>query len=194
MPVAPVVQPNGISEKTKQSTDESTVHHLIQSVFTEVLAEFRDWKVKHSEQFIRSLAIDKRDSPVLIFDSGNTSLGVVDRTHGTDGDSDTGQTLVLPVTSYSADGTPKSTSVISLQVIHAEVLEPHKRYESCCPISRNIFRGDDDDRMAFIPFADDATFDHVDHTLCYGSLAWQEDYDPDCEFIPDPLCDKVLTS
>ncbi|KAJ8596825.1 SET domain-containing protein [Rhizopogon salebrosus TDB-379] len=76
-----------------------------------------------------------------------------------------------------------STTRISLQVIHAEAFEPHAPYESYSPIPRNVFKGDDDDRMAFIPFADDATFDHADHMLCYGSLAWQEDYDPDLEVI-----------
>ncbi|KAG1877921.1 hypothetical protein DFJ58DRAFT_648419 [Suillus subalutaceus] len=90
---------------------------------------------------------------------------------------------MVAVTSYSEDGTSRSTSTISLQVIHAELLEPHKSYEYCTPISRNIFRGDDDDMMPFIPYADDPTFDHVDHTLCYGSFAWQVDYDPDLEVI-----------
>ncbi|KAG1754568.1 hypothetical protein EDB19DRAFT_1626406 [Suillus lakei] len=90
---------------------------------------------------------------------------------------------MVTVTSYSEDGPSRSTSTISLQVVHAELLEPHKPYEYCSPISRNIFRGDDDDMMAFIPFADDSTFDHLDHTLCYGSFAWQDDYDPDLEVI-----------
>ncbi|KAG1905918.1 uncharacterized protein F5891DRAFT_942630 [Suillus fuscotomentosus] len=91
---------------------------------------------------------------------------------------------MVALTSYSEDGTPRSTSTISLQVVHAELFEPHKPYEYCTPISRNIFRGDDDDMMPFIPYADDPTFDHVDHTLCYGSFAWQDDdYDPDLEVI-----------
>ncbi|OAX43422.1 SET domain-containing protein [Rhizopogon vinicolor AM-OR11-026] len=161
-----------------ESIDEpTTIDNRVESVFAEVLAEFRDWKVKYSEHLLRSLSIGKRVPPVpTLSDSGNI-----------DGDSDTDkeQKLVqhVTVTSYSEDGTPTSTSTISLQVIRAEVLEPHEPYESCAPISRNVFRGDDDDRMAFIPFADDATFDHVDHTLCYDSLAWQEDYDPDLEVI-----------
>ncbi|KAG2158318.1 uncharacterized protein EDB93DRAFT_1296019, partial [Suillus bovinus] len=85
---------------------------------------------------------------------------------------------------YFEDGTPRSTSTISLQVVHAELLGPHRSYEYCTPISRNVFKGDDDDMMAFIPYADDPTFDHVDHTLLYGSFAWQDDdYDPDLEVI-----------
>jgi len=184
MPVAPIVQPNGIQEQTTQPTNESqaTIHQLVQSVFTEVLAEFRHWKVKHAEHILRSLTFGERSFPPapVINNSSNAPPGIVDTNHSLDGDSDT---LNLPVTSYSADGTPKSMTVVSLQVIHADVFEPHQPYESCSAISRNVFKGDDDDKMAFIPFADDAAFDHVGHTLCYGSLAWQEDYDPDCEYI-----------
>jgi hypothetical protein len=100
---------------------------------------------------------------------------------------------MVAVTSYSEDGTSRSTSTIPLQVVHVELLEPHRSYEYCTPISRNIFRGDDDDMMPFIPYADDPTFDHVDHTLCYGSFAWQDDYDPDCEYLSFTGCDKALS-
>jgi histone-lysine N-methyltransferase EZH2 len=160
--------------------DDHTIHNLVQSVFTEILAEFRDWKIKYSEHILRSLSLGKRVPlvPVPILDSGSI---------GGDFHLDAGEEQrAVTMTTYSEDGTESmSTTRISLQVIHAEAFEPHAPYESYSPIPRNVFKGDDDDRMAFIPFADDATFDHADHMLCYGSLAWQEDYDPDCEYLPD---------
>jgi hypothetical protein len=126
--------------------DGIMIDKRVESVFAEVLAEFRDWKVKYSKHLLRPLSIGKR-VPSIPTSSDSSNI---------DGDSDTEQRLVqqVTVTSYSEDGTSASTSTISLQVIRAEVLEPHEPYESCAPISRNVFKGDDNDRMAFIPFVD----------------------------------------
>ncbi|KAF9226518.1 hypothetical protein BS17DRAFT_488268 [Gyrodon lividus] len=33
----------------------------------------------------------------------------------------------------------------------------------------------------FHPIADDLRFDQIDHTYCYESFSWQDDFDPDCE-------------
>ncbi|KAF9222593.1 SET domain-containing protein [Gyrodon lividus] len=60
---------------------------------------------------------------------------------------------------------------------------PHPPYESCSPVSRTIFKGDDDDNMDFIPYADDLRFDQIDHTYCYESFSWQDDFDPDLQVI-----------
>ncbi|KAG0705966.1 hypothetical protein DFH29DRAFT_799275 [Suillus ampliporus] len=181
MPVTSIVQKDDILlEQTVQPSDDSPIYKLVQSVFAEVLAEFRDWKVKYCEHILHSLSHGKRSPRVPILDGDGTPLNIVGNVGGSP-DRDTER--LVAVTSYSEDGTPRSTSTIPLQVVHAELLEPHKPYESCSPISRNIFRGDDDDAMAFIPYADDATFDHADHMLCYSSFAWQDDYDPDLEVI-----------
>lgn len=177
MSLASIVQTN---EQTLRPSDDSSIHKLVQTVFAEVLAEFSGWKVKYCEHFIRSLSHVTQSPRVPIPDGDSTRLHIVGKAGGSpDGDKE----IMVAVTDYSEDGTPSSTSSISLQVVHAELLEPHRSYEYCTPISRNIFRGDDDDVMPFIPYADDPTFDHVDHTLCYGSFAWQDDYDPDLEVI-----------
>ncbi|KAG2157297.1 hypothetical protein DEU56DRAFT_763960 [Suillus clintonianus] len=181
MPLTSVVQTNDILlEQTLQPSGDPPIHKLAQSVFAEVLAEFSGWKIKYSEHVIRSLSRGTRIPRVPISEGDSTPLHAVGKV-GEGLDRDTERRIA--VTAYSEDGTPSSTSTISLQVVHAELLEPHKPYEYCSPISRNIFKGDDDDMMAFIPYADDPTFDHVDHTLCYGSFAWQDNYDPDLEVI-----------
>lgn len=182
MSLASIVQTN---EQTLGPSDDLSIHKLVQTVFAEVLAEFSGWKVEYCKHFIRSLSHVTQNPRVPIPDGDSTRLHIVGKAGGSpDGDKE----ITAAVTDYSEDGTPRSTSSISLQVVHAELLEPHKSYEYCTPISRNIFRGDDDDMMPFIPFADDPTFDHVDHTLCYGSFAWQDDYDPDCEYSPFTGC------
>lgn len=186
---------------TEPVDEPITIPNLVQSVFAEVSEEFCDWKVKYSEHILRSLSLGGGWVPhatiPIISDSGE-----IDEDPESDTDTaDAEQSQQVAVTSYSEDGTLKSTSTISLQVIHAQAFEPHAPYEYCAPISRNVFKGDDDDRMAFIPFADDETFDHVDHSLFYGSLAWQEDYDPDREYpvsraesSMSPLQDVILIS
>lgn len=177
MSLASIVQTN---EQTLQPGDNSPTHKLVQTAFAEVLAEFSGWKVKYCNHFIRSLSHVTQSSRVHIPDDDRTAFHLIGKASGGP-DRDTER--VVAVTSYSEDGTSRSTLMTSLQVVHTELLEPHKSYEYCTPISRNIFRGDDDDMMPFIPYADDPTFDHVDHTLCYGSFAWQDDYDPDLEVI-----------
>lgn len=177
MSLASIVQTN---EQKLQPGDNPPIHKLVQTVFAAVLAEFSGWKVKYCNHFIRSLSHVTQSPRVPVPDGDSTTFHVVGKASGGP-DRDTER--MVAVTSYSEDETSRSTSMISLQVVHAKLLEPHKSYEYCTPISRNIFRGDDDDMMPFIPYADDPTFDHVDHTLCYGSFAWQDDYDPDLEVI-----------
>jgi hypothetical protein len=43
-----------ISKQMMAATDDDhTIHNLAQSVFAEILAEFRDWKIKYSEHILR---------------------------------------------------------------------------------------------------------------------------------------------
>ena len=66
---------------------------------------------------------------------------------------------------------------LKMVIVDQFIAEPD--YEACTPIQNNVWRGDDPDRMPFIPNADDPTFDAIGHTSFYGSLSWQEDtYDP----------------
>ncbi|KAI6026383.1 hypothetical protein BKA83DRAFT_27762 [Pisolithus microcarpus] len=85
---------------------------------------------------------------------------------------------------YSPNGQVVSEVSVSLEVINAEpVLDTHPTYESCSPSLRNTFKGDDDDNMLFIPYADDPSFNQVDHSSWYESFSWQEDFDPDLQVI-----------
>jgi hypothetical protein len=114
--------------------DEHTIHNLVQSVFAEVFAEFRDWKVKHSEHILHSLSLGERAplAPVPILDSRS-----IDGDLHPDADE---EQRVVTVTTYSEGGAESTAATrISLQVIHAEVFEPHEPYESYSSIPRNMF-------------------------------------------------------
>ncbi|KAJ6562723.1 hypothetical protein DFH09DRAFT_1478716 [Mycena vulgaris] len=57
-------------------------------------------------------------------------------------------------------------------------------HEYCTPISRNVFQGDDPHDLAFLPFADDPTFDHAKYLEEYDSVSWLESVlDPDVEVV-----------
>ncbi|KAI6044671.1 hypothetical protein EDC04DRAFT_3106071 [Pisolithus marmoratus] len=85
---------------------------------------------------------------------------------------------------YSPDGQVVSEIFIPFQVVDVvAVLDAHPAYESCSPSLRNAFKGDDDDNMVFIPYADDPSFDQLDHSSWYESFSWQEDFDPDLQVV-----------
>jgi hypothetical protein len=114
--------------------DEHTLHDLVQPVFAEVLAEFRDWKVKYSEGILRSPSLGERVplAPVPILDSGS-----IDGDLHPDADE---EQRIVTVTTYSEGGAESTSATrISLQVMHAEAFEPHEPYESYTLILRNVF-------------------------------------------------------
>ncbi|KAG9316409.1 hypothetical protein JVU11DRAFT_2443 [Chiua virens] len=85
---------------------------------------------------------------------------------------------------YSPDGAVIEISSLKLDVIHlSSPLEPHPQYESCSPLHRSVFKGDDSDNMDFVPYADDPTFDQSSHLRHYGSFSWHDVFDPDLEVI-----------
>jgi hypothetical protein len=58
---------------------------------------------------------------------------------------------------------------------------PHcPQYESCAPIMRSIYVGDDADSLDFVHLADDSTFDPEDFLSQHTSLAWLAEQ-------PDPV-------
>ncbi|KAI9572122.1 hypothetical protein HD554DRAFT_2015772 [Boletus coccyginus] len=93
----------------------------------------------------------------------------------------------LPLVSqevYSPEGTVVEISSVELEVIRLSLsLEPHPPYESCSPLHRSVFKGDDSDSMDFVPFADDHTFDQTSHAQHYESFSWQNPFDPDLEVV-----------
>ena len=52
---------------------------------------------------------------------------------------------------------------------------PFPPYESCTPITDNVWKGDDSDVMSFVPFSDEPAFDHEDCQADYLELDWQRD-------------------
>ncbi|KAL4074318.1 hypothetical protein J3A83DRAFT_4187786 [Scleroderma citrinum] len=148
---------------------------LVSAVLSQVQTEFSVWSWAYTRKILRVLAFPPETYHELapILNPPNEHSKAIG------GDCHEAQTTTVTAlqTTYSPDEEIES---VSFRVIDlAPALTPHPLYESCSPSSRNVFKGDDDDSMAFIPYADDPLFDQIDHTHCYGSFSWQGDFDPD---------------
>ena len=151
---------------------------LVRSVLSQVQAEFSLWSWTYSRKKLRTLSFpssapfDPPGDHPKVFPDHPKPIHHEAWTH----------TVTALQRTYSPDGDIKSDASVPLEVIDLiPALAPHPPYESCAPLSRSVFRGDDPDAMAFIPYADDPLFNQTDHTLCYGSFSWQEEFDPDRE-------------
>ncbi|KAL4080186.1 hypothetical protein V8B97DRAFT_709563 [Scleroderma yunnanense] len=152
---------------------------LVSAVLSQVQTEFSVWSWAYTRKILRVLAFPPETYHELapILNPPNEHSKAIG------GDCHEAQTTTVTAlqTTYSPDEEIES---VSFRVIDlAPALTPHPLYESCSPSSRNVFKGDDDDSMAFIPYADDPLFDQIDHTHCYGSFSWQGDFDPDLQVV-----------
>lgn len=176
-----MVQPETLTATMEaDSVHATSTAGLVRSVLSQVQAEFSVWTWTYSRRALRTLQF-----PSEPFDPPNGHLKCsvlpTDFPKASCHEART-CTVAAMQTTYSPDGEIESKTSTPLQVIDLiPVLTPHPPYESCAPLSRNLFRGDDPDAMAFIPYADDSLFNQIDHTLCYGSFSWQEEFDPDRE-------------
>lgn len=158
---------------------------LVQSALSEVQTEFALWSRDYSQQVLHTLSSTFRESSHLNFDAHRAGITPTDIIHAAGlGEQNWRGTRAGVITAmqtmYSPNGQVVSEVSVSLEVINAEpVLDTHPTYESCSPSLRNTFKGDDDDNMLFIPYADDPSFNQVDHSSWYESFSWQEDFDPD---------------
>ncbi|KAF8441441.1 hypothetical protein L210DRAFT_3663898 [Boletus edulis BED1] len=169
---------------------EVSTSDLVQSVFSQVQTEFTEWNVTHCHQVLTSFTApstwrsrlhpDLR-SPTLasITAIPNPSLDARPALQGVD--------FASPLVSqevYASDGAVIEVSSVKPDIIYlTSSLEPHPPYESCSPLHRSVFHGDDSDNMNFIPYADDNTFHRDNHTFHYDSFSWQDTFDPDLEVI-----------
>jgi len=63
---------------------------------------------------------------------------------------------------------------------------PYPSYNACTPISRSIMVGDDSDKLPFIPFADDPTYDYRLDIENHSYFAWPNltrTQDPDSNYL-----------
>lgn len=166
------------------SEQEPSTIKLVRNVLSQVQAEFASWNVAYCHHVLTSFTAPSSWRSRLHPDFRLPSLASI-----TAPPSLSSATYEAPYSAqlvsqeiYSPDGTVVDISSVKLEIIHlSSTLESHPPYESCSPLHRSVFKGDDSDNMAFMPYADDHTFDQVDHARHYDSFSWQDTFDPDCE-------------
>ncbi|KAF8558004.1 SET domain-containing protein [Imleria badia] len=163
---------------------------LVQRIFSQVRTEFTEWNVAHCHQALTSFTASSTWQSCLHPDLRLPSLASIEAIPRSSSDippaapeASSPAPLVFQEV-YSPDGAVIESSSVKLEILHlSSSLEPYPPYESCSPLHRSVFKGDDSDNMDFIPYADDITFDQTSHTCHYGSLSWQDTSDPDLEVI-----------
>ncbi|KAH7888330.1 SET domain-containing protein [Phlebopus sp. FC_14] len=173
--------------------EDSPIHQLdsaaelVQSVLSSVHAEFTSWNNAYCERALSTLASPspKTQGSYRFLPDTSSKVCIPDPSSSKIVDDTPVPTCSLRAlrTSYSQDGCRLETPIYLDTYDISTPLSPHPPYEFCAPVARNLFKGDDDDNMPFIPYADDPSFDQVDHTRCYDSFSWQNDVDPDWEVI-----------
>lgn len=77
----------------------------------------------------------------------------------------------------------KDLSFISVTLEMPEGIPSCPQYEACTPLDQNMLLGDDPAAMAFLPFADDPSFDQMSYFDEYEDLSWQRaTRDPNCMY------------
>ena len=168
--------------------DSGETSTLARSTFQNVWMQFYHWEYAFCLDTIQSLT-SIRDAEYWNVDVGFPSTTT--RSSSTSSSRSLSQNTVVR-TSYTVDSAPVSKRV-EIDVIDVHSFDPHPDYESTTPTSKNIFQGDDSDCMAFIPYAEDPTFDHVDHTHYYKKegFSWQVKFhDPDGKHSCSSVCWK----
>lgn len=186
-----------------QATRTLSVPELVLCVFLEVQTEFTKWNHTSCRRDLQSSAsplFPRSSSFEYRLSQGSKRPSVSARSidllnAGGDAQSlaasSTTKARVLQ-TLYSTDVTTTTETLLDTIEI-GPPFGPHPPYESCSPLHRNVFKGDDDDNMRFIPYADDPDFDQIDHTLCYEGFLWQEYFDPDRKIrYPSGYYDAIM--
>ncbi|KAH7922106.1 SET domain-containing protein [Leucogyrophana mollusca] len=134
-------------------------------LFLEVWKEYWEWDKQHCRDVLQSF------SSVGGSDDHETGLRGIENLFALPPKASSPAKEAAP--SGGSHLSASTTQYFNVNTITAEEFPPHKPYESCSPLPRTIFKGDDADEMPFIPYADEEDFDFLDHTLCYESFAWQ---------------------
>lgn len=176
------------------SEQEPPTSELVRSILSQVQSEFTAWNVPHCHQVLTSLTPPSAWRSCLHPDLRLPTLASMAATPSPLPDARPAApeaNSLSPLVSqevYSSDGAVIESSSVVLEIIPlSPAMEPHPPYESCSPLHRSVFKGDDSDNMCFIPYADDPTFDQSSHTRHYGSLSWRNISDPDCEHHTRPM-------
>jgi hypothetical protein len=160
---------------------------VVRFVFRSVWEEFYDWEATYCQSAIKSLGLS-------LHAPHTSDVITLPRTHSRNGQR---TNIILPVPpqslfpatdqpdisclDYTQEDSPVAARSV-VEVINVPKLSAFPVYESVTPTTRSIHHGDDDDSMAFIPYADEPDFDALDNTLQYGSFSWQNKFcDPDSE-------------
>ena len=170
------------------SEQEISIPELVRRVLSQVQAEYTVWNVAHCHQALTSFTASSTWQSCLHPDLCSPSLASMAAAPKFPHDARPVVPEVnspLPLVSqevYSLDEDVIENSSVELEIVHiSSSVETHPPYESCSPLHRSVFKGDDSDNMDFIPYADDHAFDQISHTNHYGSFSWQDAFDPDCE-------------
>ena len=82
------------------------------------------------------------------------------------------------------DVSPRRVRETKALVLNADPFPPYPSYNACTPLSRNIMVGDDPDKLPFLPFADDPTYDYELDIGHYSYFAWPNlAQDPDSNYL-----------
>ncbi|KAH7913721.1 SET domain-containing protein [Hygrophoropsis aurantiaca] len=176
----PIPKPTLLSSDLEANDSDSeslTLSRLVYSIFSEVWKEYWKWDRQYSHDALQSLSFSNTpyvhrqdDLSKLLCTSSTPPSSTRDERF----DKGTRDQDFVTVYSRNHNFSVSRVEFLSEHTIVADsTFEQHKPYESCSPLSRTVFKGDDADKMAFIPYVDDEHFDFLDHTLCYESFAWQ---------------------
>ncbi|KAK1227020.1 hypothetical protein PQX77_009982 [Marasmius sp. AFHP31] len=143
---------------------------LVESTYRDAWARFYEWDEEDSKNTIRSLrASSTRPNglPAHMHDEPRSESGL--RSSGSPLSEET-----FSVVEYDEQNGSETVTVGRIQGKDA-IHEIHRNlsYDSCTPISRNIHVGDDSDTLAFLPFADDPTFDWKDFVDQHAYCSWR---------------------
>lgn len=96
----------------------------------------------------------------------------------------------------SADGSINNITPQIIEMPSEVAMDPTPSYEYCAPITRSRYKGDDDNYMEFVPFADDPDFDfqQYDEDHYWHIYAWQRNTrNPDRNYLLNSLISSLTT-
>ncbi|TFY52764.1 hypothetical protein EVG20_g10413 [Dentipellis fragilis] len=160
----------------------------VRAVFRQVWDDFYAWEERYSQETLDGLMKPVKPVDSEIYLKPNDAALSLDALDDTmldesimdDNDNDGSRSNdadFLAVTSFSTnpERPPKTHHLQFTDVaIDAGLIpEPYSEHESCAPITRSLFTGDDANDIPFVPFADDPSFDHLQHLAHHKRLKWQ---------------------
>lgn len=175
-----------MDDNHKAAEDPDRISHLIHAYLQQVWTTYYSWERTATGERLKSLA--KSQENMLRSRTYNESSEDSVDSNDSQNLSAIG-TIVTSEDIFVVHQFEEGRPPISLNEIIPEIeiilddFTPCMPYESCAPMSQNMFIGDDSANMPFVPLADDPEFGQYAHLLEYTSFAWQNQNDPDCEYM-----------